>query len=184
MQKIIITAAIASAAIFAASPAAAIDNVYRPYIGAAYAYDTARADGYHSYYNSGALIVGSTYNPYFSTEVFYQHSDKAKYNSRHNLKSSYFQAYGLDMLGYLPLGCEGTIAPVATMGIGEYTLKNDYRFGKDRRDHGWGYRFGGGLRYNLAADWSAVALVRYVKLDGIKDHDHLTEYSLAVKYVF
>jgi len=184
MQKIIPIAVCAAITSFWAHPASAIENIYRPYVGAAYAYDTARADGYHSYYNTGTIIVGSTYNPYFSTEVFYQYSDKSKHNRSHNLQSSYFQAYGLDMLGYLPLGCDKKIAPVATAGIGEYIVKSNYRYSKDHRDHGWGYRFGGGLRYNLTERLSATALIRYIKLDQIKDHDHLTEYSLALKYVF
>ena len=178
MQKIIPGLIITAAFVAAAPQAKAAENVYRPYLGAAYSYDIGRARGYHSFNNSGALILGSTYNPYFSTELFYQYSDQD------NGSRARFQGYGLDALAYLPLGCEGTIAPVSTIGIGEYSIKTDYRLSKDRRDRGYGYRFGGGLRYNLNDRTSLTALVRHIELDHIDKYDHLTEYSLAVKYIF
>lgn len=178
MQKIISVVTVVAATALFAPQAGAVENIYRPYVGAAYSYDIGRAAGHHSFNNGGAVILGSTYNPYFGTEVFYQYSDKD------NGSRARFQAYGLDMAAYLPLGCDGTIAPVATLGIGEYTVKTDYRLAKDRRDTGYGYRLGGGLRYNFDDRTSVTALVRHINLDHIDKYDHITEYSLAIKYIF
>ncbi len=184
MQKITTVMLLTAAFGLSAGNAAAVENDYKPYLGVNYAYDTVKADDYHSYHNSGSLTLGSVYNPYFGTELFYQYSDKHKFHTTDNLKDSAFQAYGLDMLAYLPLGCDGAFAPTATMGIGEYTFKHNYRFSRDRRDHGWGYRFGGGLTYNIDQNWSARLLARYIKTDQLDNLDHITEYSLGVRYTF
>ena len=70
------------------------------------------------------------------------------------------------------------------MGFGEYSFKHDFRFSKDRRDRGWGYRFGGGLTYHIDENWSARLLARYVKIDRVDGIDHMNEYSFGVRYTF
>lgn len=184
MQKITTTILLAAVLGLNTGTASAIENNYRPYLGVNYTYDTVHAEGHHSYHNAGSLNFGSIYNKYFGTELFYQYSDRQKFNGGHDMKNSRFQSYGLDMLAYLPLGCDGIIAPTATMGIGEYIFKNNYRFSQNRRDRGWGYRFGGGLTYNLNENWSARLLARYIKIDHINNIDHMTEYSFGVRYIF
>ena len=166
------------------SAAGAIENDYRPYLGVSYAYDEARAEGYHSYHNAGIVNIGSVYNRYFGTELFYQYTDKHKFGSGEDLKNSSFQAYGLDILAYLPLGCEGRLAPTATLGIGEYVFKNEHRYGKDQRERAWGYRFGVGLTYHWDENWALRGLYRYVKLDRAGALDHLNEYTFGVRYTF
>lgn len=184
MQKITTVALLTVSACLVAPAAGAIENDYKPYIGVNYAYGEVRAQNRHAYHNSGSLNIGSVYNKYFGTELFYQYSDKHKFGSSDNLKNSEFQAYGLDLMAYLPLGCEGRLAPTATLGIGEYAFKHDYRTAKDRRDRGWGYRFGGGLTYHIDESWSARLLARYVKFNKIDGLDHMNEYSVGLRYTF
>lgn len=161
----------------------AIENQYTPYIGINYGYTSVTAKGLHPHHNSISAVLGSTYNRFFSTEVFYQYSDKDTLG--HNaVRNTHFDAYGLDALAYLPLGCEGHIAPLATMGIGQYTFRNKMINNHHKKDHGWGYRFGGGLQYNIDDNWAVRAIARYIHTDDIRYHDHLTEYTVGIRYTF
>lgn len=184
MQKITTALLLAAGVCLNAASARTIENDYKPYLGVNYAYGEVRAEGAHAYHNSGSFNLGSVYNKYFGTELFYQYSDKHKFDAGSDLKNTAFQAYGLDLMAYLPLGCEGRLAPTATMGFGEYSFKHDFRFSKDRRDRGWGYRFGGGLTYHIDENWSARLLARYVKIDRVDGIDHMNEYSFGVRYTF
>lgn len=166
-----------------AAPAQAIENEYRPYLGINYAYTRANVKRMRPHYNSASATLGSVYNRYFGTEVFYQYSDKDKL--RHQaVKNTSFNAYGLDMLAYLPLGCQGKIAPLATAGIGQYTFKHKYTNNGHNNDHGWGYRFGAGLQYNIDENWAVRAIARYIHTDKINGYDHLNEYTAGIRYTF
>lgn len=184
MKKLTTMLTLTAIVCLSAASAGAIENVYKPYLGVNYAYGEIRADGAHSYHNAGSVNLGSVYNKYFGTELFYQYSDKHKFDAADDIKNTSFQAYGLDMMAYLPLGCEGRFAPTATLGLGEYSFKHNFRFSKDRRDRGWGYRFGGGLTYHMDENWSARVLARYIKLDKVDGLDHMNEYSLGLRYTF
>ncbi len=90
-------------------------------------------------------------------------------------------------MGYLPLGCDHEFALIGTAGIGEYTFDKNFSgfyAPKDQRDHGLGYRFGGGLLYNVDENVSVRALVRYVNLNDIKDFNDMWEYTAGVRYNF
>lgn len=163
--------------------AQAIENEYTPYLGLNYAYTTSTAKYIRPHNNSASLILGSTYNPYFSTEMFFQYSDKDKLPNSDIARTS-FLAYGLDTIAYLPLGRNGSIAPLATLGIGEYTFKNKLTNSFHKKDHGYGYRFGGGLSYFIDNNWSLRGIARYIKTDKIRNYDHLTEYTLGLRYTF
>ena len=160
----------------------AIENEYIPYIGTSYNYSDTNNKGGNSYNNSVTVNLGSIYNKYFGTELFYQYSDKHKFGASSTIKNSRFQSYGLDIMGYLPLGKKEDIAPTLTMGIGEYTFKQDYNQGKDLKDHGWGYRFGGGLTYSVNNNLALRCIFRYIKLDGMKNIDHINEYTFGIRY--
>ncbi len=161
----------------------AVENDYKPYVGISYNYNDFNAKGFDSYNNSASIILGSTYNKYFSTEMFYQYSDEDKHGSSSGIKNSSFYGYGLDMVAYLPLGCEEKVSLLATAGMGIYTVKTEYD-AMTTRDHGKGYRFGGGFSYNIDDNLSLRFITRHVELDKVKNYDHFMEYSLAVRYVF
>lgn len=183
MRKLVTKLAAAAVLTAVAAPAQAIENEYRPYLGLNYAYVRANAKSLRPDYNSASATLGSVYNRYFGTEVFLQYAGKDKMKHR-DLKNTSFNAYGLDMLAYLPLGCEGGIAPLATAGIGQYTFKHKYADGGHNDDHGWGYRFGAGLQYNIDANWAVRAIARYIHTDKIDGYDHLAEYTAGIRYTF
>ena len=152
---------------------------FKPYVGLDYNYTDADADHQSPKYNSASVNVG--------TEVFYQYSDDDKKHVNGIENQTSFQAYGLDLMGYLPLGCDQVFSLVGTMGIGEYTFDKNYSgfyAPKDQRDHGIGYRFGGGLQYKIDDKFSVRGLVRYVNLNDIDNFDDMWEYTAGIRYSF
>lgn len=160
---------------------------YTPYAGLDYVYSNANAAGMHPNYNSGAVNFGTKYNRYFGTELFYQYSDSAtKNNANHDRLKTSFQAGGLDLYGYLPLGCTQRFNLLATAGAGMYRFRKSYASPalKGGHDSGYGYRLGAGMMYDLDNNWSVRAVARHVNLDGVEDFDHMMEYAAGIRYTF
>ena len=158
---------------------------FRPYVGAQYNATHVNAKGLetnvdmHSY----SVFVGTEYNKYFGTEVFYQNSNKWHKIINGKKEKVDFDAYGLDIYGYLPLGCEGIVSLIGTTGIANYDF--DYANNKGKgSDNGLGYRLGGGIQYNVTNNIGIRALGRYVWTDKLDDRDHFAEFSLGMKYTF
>ena len=162
---------------------AASAREYVPYIGADYTYATAHAsEGLRPHYQVFDLNVGTKYNPYFVTEVFYaQSASEHKKIEDGKLKTSY-RAYGLDLATYLP--CTTHADLFLTGGLGEYVLKYQLTGQKHQKDSGMGYRLGGGLMLNFNEHVSLRLLARYVALDQISDVNHMVEYGLGLRYHF
>ncbi len=157
---------------------------YVPYVGASYSYATAHADGTRPIYNIGGIYIGSEYGKYFSTEAFYNQSTyDNNYINDEKTRTSY-RSYGLDLVGYLPLDCYNRFNLVGSVGAGEYVFAKKIKGYKHHNDSGWGYRFGGGLKYTISPNWQARAVIRYVNFDGIDNFDHQTEYSAGIEYHF
>lgn len=157
---------------------------YRPYVGVSYAFSHNKGDDIKGDYSLGGFYIGSDYSKYFATEVFFNQSTTRKnYPQNQKIKTSY-RNYGLDLQAFLPLGEESKLSLAGTLGIGEYVFKNKYYPQKHGNDHGYGYRFGGGLRYMLTDNWQIKTLVRYVKFDHIDVFNHGVEYSFGVEYHF
>ncbi len=177
-----------SAAAMAAQASASENFEFNPYVGVDYSYSNEVAKHLRPNYNSGSINVGTDYNRFFGTELFYQYSDESKKGHNHasDRRKMSFQAGGLDLMGYLPLTCGRDLALIGTAGIGLYNFRTKYQDPniKGGHDHGIGYRVGGGATYSIDNNWSVRALVRYVGLDQIKDADHMMEYSAGVRYTF
>ena len=185
MKKIFSLALVVSL-VAATSARAARDGDYLPYVGLDYSYSDTTAKHLRPHYNSASVNVGTMYNRFFGTEMFYQISDSYKTRSGLDKSKSSFQAYGLDVYGYLPLGCDQTFSLLGTAGIAEYTVTNKFTYGTSEksRDHGYGYRLGLGAQYSIDNNWSVRAVARYIGLDKIDEADHMMEYSLGAKYNF
>lgn len=158
---------------------------YTPYVGIDYGYINAKASHIKPNYHLLNLNVGTKYNKYFGTEAFFEQSssDAKKITPYDKLKTSY-RAYGIDAMGYLPIGCYHTFDLVGSFGLAEYIFKNKINKQKHHNNNAWGYRFGGGLIYNINENVSLKAMVRYVGLNDITYVDHLTEYTLGLRYHF
>lgn len=175
---ILLLAALAPTALKAETPA------YVPYIGLDYAYTSAKAGSIKPHYNAAQFNLGTKYNPYFGTELFYQQSGSdSKKIADGKFKTSY-RAYGLDVNAYMPLGCYQTTELFATAGIGEYVFKQKFTPLKHKHNGAVGYRIGGGVMYNLTENISFRLGARYVGLDRISNLDHMTEYFAGLRCYF
>ena len=175
-KNIVLLAAVSAIAL--AGSANALE--FRPYVGAQYNVTNVNYKGSPTDINmhSGSVFVGTEYNKYFGTEIFYQMSkDWSKVIGGEKVKAD-FDAYGLDVYGYLPLGCDQVFAPFVTAGIASYD------FGKDVDDTGFGYRLGGGIQYHITNNVAVRVLGRYIWADKLDHMDHMSEFSAGIKYVF
>ena len=185
MNKIFYLGLISLALGYTAKANATENFDYVPYLGIDYGYVNAKASHIRPNYHLANINVGTKYNAYFGTEAFFEQSssDAKKVNSADKLKTSY-RAYGIDAMGYLPLGGYHNFDLVGSFGLAEYVFTSKFNKQKHHNENAWGYRIGGGLIYNLNENVSLKAMVRYVGLNDITYVDHLTEYTLGLRYHF
>ena len=156
---------------------------FRPYVGAQYNYTEVDADFVKADMNSYSVVIGTEYNRFFGTELFYQNSDKSNDIIEGEKLKSDFEAYGLDAYAYLPLGCDRVWSVFATTGIANYDI--DYAMsGEKEKDNGLGYRLGAGVQYSVTNNIAIRALARKVWADKLDEVDDMKEFSLGLKYVF
>ena len=156
---------------------------FRPYVGVQYNYTEVDAEEVKPDMNSYSVVVGTEYNRYFSTEVFYQNSDKSNDMVEGVKVKSDFEAYGLDAYASLPLGCDRVWSVFATAGIANYDADTSSIQGKSE-DNGLGYRLGAGIQYSITNDIAVRALARHIWADKLENVDDMKEFSLGVKYIF
>ncbi len=162
-------------------------NDIEPYVGLDYVYS--RADfksgaDLKKDYNSGSVNVGTRLGKYAGLEAYYQLSGSRSTRLADDVKAkSKFHSYGLDIFGYLPLGCEDKVDLLASVGAGNYNIKvKNIPEGKYDKDH-MGYRFGVGAQYNFNEHVSARAMYRYTYLDT-KYLDNMNEFTAGLRYTF
>lgn len=159
-----------------------------PYIGVDYIFSHAdykdAGNRLKKDYNSGAVNLGTRLGKYAGLEAYYQQTGSKKTRLATDVKAkSKFDSYGLDIFGYLPLGCADKVDLLAAIGLGNYNLKvKGLPDGKYDKDH-MGYRFGVGAQYNFNQNFSARVMGRYTYVDT-KYLDNLTEVTAGVRYTF
>ncbi len=185
MKKIFSTGLSLLAVCYAFNVSADDNFEYVPYIGVDYGYVDANAKRINPKYHLVNFNIGTKYNKYFGTEVFFEQSasDAKKIDSQNKLKSSY-RAYGIDVSAYLPIGCYNTFDLFATLGVGEYVFNHKLNNYKHSNDNAFGYRAGVGLMYNINEKISLRAMARYIYINDFTDVNHLYEYSLGFRYHF
>ena len=183
MKKTIGALMVAASAIALAANAEAME--YNPYAGVEYGYSFVNGTDANNF-NSGKIFVGSQYNENFGVEAFYQRttSDKKADKEGGAYKVKY-EAYGIDALGYLPLGCDQEVSLIGTAGLAYYDFKAKDEGGKANNEGMWGYRLGAGAEYNVNENIAVRALARYTKLDQRVDSaNDMMEYSIGARYNF
>lgn len=160
-------------------------NVYTPYVGIDALYSTLKATHIKPHYFGGGVHIGTTYNTYFGTEVFYEQfgQNVKKIDAGQKLKTSY-RAYGLDMVGYLPLIKENKFVLFSSIGAGEYVVRHKMTGQKHKNNTGYAYRFGGGAMFGLSEHWSIRILARYAKMHHIDGLNHAWTYGIGLRYNF
>ena len=182
MNKTLLLAGVAC--LFAANASAEMT----PYVGADYTYsmlsmDAVAEDVLVDHAHGGALVAGTKFNKWSGVEAFYQltkeesnHYEGAKFHDR-------MQAYGVDLLGYLPLGCDQKVELLAGLGLGEYEVKVREAGYRSDKEEGIGYRLTAGAQYNLDENWSVRGTYRHVYVNKMFLND-MNELSLGVRYNF
>lgn len=208
MKKIL---ACSLAALGLAAPAQAAQNQF--YIGADYVYSMNSVDkgngpmfrnynpeityhtDYADDYSLPSINVGYNFSENFGIEAFYMTSGKEKdkyygiWNSLDTLQAeTSFQAYGVDMIGYI--GSTDKVDWLLTAGVAQYEYETKYKYHYLKRitkqtveDDGLGVRVGAGFQINLDRYISLRAMYRYVftELDGMK---HAQEILVGVRVGF
>lgn len=142
-----------------------------------------------------SINVGYNFSENFGIEAFYMASGKEKdryygvWNSLDTLQAeTKFQAYGVDLIGYI--GSTDKVDYLLTAGLGQYEYETKYKYHYLKRitkqtvdEDGIGIRVGAGIQLNLDRYVSLRAMYRYIfsDLDGIK---HSQEILVGVRVGF
>ncbi len=183
MKKTIGALMVAVSAVAMAANANAME--YNPYAGVEYGYSFLNGAEISNNFNSGKIFVGSQYNENFGVEAFYQRSTSDKKASDEGVTKVKYEAYGIDAMGYLPMGCDQEFALVGTAGLAYYDFKGKIEGGAADNEGTWGYRMGAGAEYNVNENIAVRALARYTKLDQrVINSNDMMEYSIGARYNF
>ena len=155
------------------------------YVGADYAFTSydfkGGLDEAKKSYHSGMINVGTRIDR-FGAEIFGQWSGKRTKDLTDGKLKTKVNAYGLDLYGYQPLGCEGKYDLLATIGVADYYFKGEKDGGSDSNNR-IGWRIGGGAMYNMTDHISARVVGRYAYI-GAKELNHAAEVTAGLRYSF
>jgi len=174
----------------------------KPYVGLDYSYVKASTNNivvedvlvssefYEDSFHSAVVNAGIKLHKNVGLEAFYQKSSKedgklASLNiggttvGTDKLETS-FDAYGLDLQGYLPLN--ENIELIGSAGLGQYKFKMK-GFGYTAKDDETGYRLGLGTQYNINEHFALRGMIRYNIIDS-DAVDDIKEFSLGIRYNF
>lgn len=183
MKKTLLLAGVAS--LFAVNTANA---EIKPYVGLDYNYSSygmnydAR-DFVEDDYNSLSFVAGAKLMDNFGLEAFYQRSLNEKNTSDGEKVSSRIQNYGVDALGYLPLGCDQEFELIAGLGLGQYEMKYREQGLTADKEEALGIRANIGAQYNIDENWAVRGMYRHVYLQH-SDLNDINEFSAGIRYNF
>ncbi len=168
----------------------------KPVIGLDYVYSIADIDdvytedgvelGMEDKLNAFALSAGVKLNQYVGLEAFYQQSEKADKTTYYIIKTEdKYKAYGLDVIGYLPVIPQLDL--IGSLGVAYYKAEVKASvlgidLGSDSEDK-IGFRFGAGLQYSFNDHIAArlMAKYNYTNIDGL---DNIVDVTAGVRYYF
>lgn len=178
MKKIFITMLLAS---FIHTYTANAANIYRPYIGADLSFNKAKTNLARPDYLGAILNLGTTYNTYFGTEIFYQQTaSRAKTSAANQKYTTSFRGYGLDGIITAPASSKFDVN--VSFGIATYVFKEKLSGTHRLSDEGIGFRFGAGAVYHFTNRIAARLSARYIKFNDISNLKHASEYLLGIRY--
>ncbi len=184
MKKTLLLAGVACAFAFNANA-----MEIKPYVGLDYNYsslgiakNTANWNVEDDYHNA-SIVAGAKLHKNFGLEAFYQRSLNESRSVQETTKvTSRLSGYGIDALGYLPLGCDQKVELIGGLGLGEYELKERAFIGTNKEE-GLGYRMNVGAQYNINDKLAVRGMFRHVIVEH-GDLDRINEYSAGIRYSF
>lgn len=185
MKKVLLLAGVATLVSFNANAFDLMKDV-RPYIGGDYVYSYAdyKNTGHKMTrsYNSLGANIGLRMGKYWGPEFYYQQAFKRTDHTADGKLRNKFFSYGMDMFGYIPLGCEGKVDALVSVGFGDYNVKTEHK-GHSNDTNKIGYRFGLGAQYNMTDNWSMRIMGRYNYI-GTRYLDNTWEATAGIRYTF
>ena len=170
----------------------------KPVIGLDYVYSDADIDSYDigeeedelsldfkNKFNAFALSAGVKFNQNLGLEAFYQQSENADKKNYGFIKTeNKYKAFGVDVIGYLPVIPQLDL--IGSLGMAYYKAEAKVS-GFDQKihesDHKYGIRVGGGLQYNFN-DHIAARLMARVNDTNIEGYDSIFDVTAGVRYYF
>ncbi|MBE6453909.1 MAG: porin family protein [Alphaproteobacteria bacterium] len=145
------------------------------------------------------LGIEAFYNRSYSKNVVTQIDNRTINNSDYHMVNTFiskYQAFGVDLLGYMPV--TDYFDFIAFVGLGQYMFDNEAKFevhyleglnsavdkaSFDFGEDALGWRIGGGMQVNIARGLVLRAMYRYIKIqtDTI---DSLQEFSVGIRFLF
>lgn len=186
MKKTLLLAGVAC--LISATAAHAMDYTnIKPIIGLDYAYDNAEfkkeSKGLNDDFNSGIISLGTRIGDYSSVEAFYQLAGEKKTSTDVAKYKAKFSAYGLDVYGHLPLGCEQKVELLGSLGLGIYDIDIKRDGGKVVDTNRVGYRIGLGAQYNFTPNVAGRIMGRYDYIGNGQLHS-MNEVTAGIRYAF
>ena len=149
-----------------------------------------------------SFVMGAKLGQYISGELFYQQSGEQdkKFSDigpdyEDFVKSTWsYKAYGVDIIGHLPVVQEFEL--LAALGLGQYEFEgkicetwhdNYHGYGSEtlKKDaDSLGIRLGIGAQYYITENIALRGMLRYIKMTEDDYVKHLTEFSLGMRYMF
>ena len=182
MNKTLLLAGVACLVSFGASA-----QEYKPYVGLDYAFSEAdySKDANHIKDDYSSMIINGGYKigDYMGVEAFYQAAgDRKTHTSIGRIKTG-FDAYGVDLYGYMPLDCEGKFDMLASAGLAIYDTEVKGVPVINENKSRVGYRFGLGAQYNITENIAARLMGRYNYI-GMSHLDNFQEVTVGARYSF
>lgn len=147
------------------------------------------------------LGIEAFYNRAYSKNVITQIDNKTVNNTDYHMVNTFvtkYQAYGVDVLGYLPV--TDYFDFIAFVGLAEYRFDNKATFEINYLEGGTGnpavdsasysfgdnklaWRIGGGVQFNIARGLVLRSMYRFIKLktDTV---NYFQEYSIGLRFLF
>lgn len=185
MKKYLLLAGVASIMSFNAN---AMEMEMKPYVGLDYVYsmmDTDKLDGANvvdENLNAYAISAGMKMHKNFGVEAFFQQTEEGKKHYKGAEVKDKYHAYGVDMIGYMPLGCDEKVELLGSLGLGYYDTEVK-ALGEKETDDAWGWRLGAGAQYNFTENMAGRVMVRYADVD-IEGIDNIVDLTAGVRYSF
>ena len=157
-----------------------------------------------------SFVLGARINKYFGLEAFYQQTyedsvtnevdphtlnadDEAYYLMNEYITS--YKAYGLDLIGYIPLSRYFDL--LGSVGVAKYEFTTEANFAiyqfdnmhlqevlhKEYNDDNVGWRVAAGGQLNIADGVALRVMYRYAKIGG-DVIDDMSEVSMGVRFLF
>jgi opacity protein-like surface antigen len=133
-----------------------------------------------------SAVLGMRPHPNMGIEAFYNRVAKKNEVEKGNTTySAKYHAFGVDLIGYLPV--TNYLDFVAVAGIGQYYFESSASYPDAAAEDAFGrtlaFRAGAGLQINLRSGLIIRSMYRYVHIDNM-NIQILQEFSLGVRIAF